>query len=806
MFNGASAFNQDIGDWVTSNVNNMNNMFRAASAFDQDISGWNVAKVNKRSDFATGIDTGTNTSFVAPSFLEIPFITTWKTTAANELITIPTTGTGYSYTVDWGDGTSDTTIYTGNASHTYTNVEEYDVKITGAFPRIYFNDAGDKAKIIAIKSWSSIEWQSMETAFYGCTNLNGETTTDTPNLAAVTNMSNMFNGASAFNQDIGNWDTSNVTDMNNMFYGANAFNQDIGNWDTSAVTNMNSMFRDASAFNQDLSNWITSNVNDMNSMFRDASAFNQDISGWTVTKVNKHTDFDTGITNTSFMPPIFLGIPFITTWKTTAANELITIPTTGTGYSYTVNWGDGTSDTTIYTGNATHPYATIGEYDVKITGAFPRIYFNDAGDKAKIIAIKSWGSIEWQSMETAFYGCTNLNGETTTDTPNLAAVTNMSNMFNGASAFNQDIGTWDTSAVTNMNFMLAGASAFNQDIGTWNTSNVTNMSDMFYDASTFNQDISTWDTSNVNDMNSMFRDASAFNQDISGWTVTKVNKHTDFDTGITNTSFMPPYFVEIPFITTWKTTAANESITIPTTGTGYSYTVNWGDGTSDTMTYTGTASHTYATIGEYDVKITGTFPRIYFNNTGNKAKIIAIKSWGSIEWQSMANAFYGCTNLNGETATDTPNLVAVTNMFRMFRGASTFNQDIGDWDTSNVTDMNEIFFDATAFDQNIGDWVTSNVTNMNLMFWGASAFNQDIGDWDTSNVNNMSSMFYQAIAFNQDISDWDTSNVVNMGSMFFGATAFNQNLSGWNVDKVTVHSGFANGIPTTNTSFMAPSF
>ena len=46
-----------------------------------------------------------------------------------------------------------------------------------------------------------------------------------------------------------------------------------------------------------------------------------------------------------------------------------------------------------------------------------------------------------------------------------------------------------------------------------------------------------------------------------------------------------------------------------------------------------------------------------------------------------------------------------------------------------------------------------------------SKFNQDIGDWDISEVKNMSMMFCNS-KFNQDISRWDVSGVTHMKDIF----------------------------------------
>jgi surface protein len=199
-----------------------------------------------------------------------------------------------------------------------------------------------------------------------------------------------------------------------------------------------------------------------------------------------------------------------------------------TGGDRTIDWGDGTV-TTENSANPTHTYATDGIYTVQMFGGTTTRLGNtlDAGWQQTLIEIVQWGkAIGWTSFVDSCRGCTQ-NFGISTEIPRaadgyVANVTNVSNMFLSATAFNQDIGSWNTANVTNMGFMFNGAIAFNQDIGSWNTANVTNVSNMFNGAIAFNQNIGSWNTANVTNMGFMFSNAFAFNQDIGSWNTANV--------------------------------------------------------------------------------------------------------------------------------------------------------------------------------------------------------------------------------------------------------------------------------------------
>ena len=139
----------------------------------------------------------------------------------------------------------------------------------------------------------------------------------------------------------------------------------------------------------------------------------------------------------------------------------------------------------------------------------------------------------------------------------------------------------------------------------------------------------------------------------------------------------------------------------------------------------------------------------------------------------------------------------------MFGFASSFNQNIGAWNVSNVSNFVQMFYAAIAFNNgespDINNWTFNTVSDINMsqMFSVATSFNQNIGSWNISKVTEVRSLFHQASNFNNggspDINNWNTSSCVNMSYMFADAKQFNQNIGNWNISKVTNFSNMFSG-------------
>lgn len=281
--------------------------------------------------------------------------------------------------------------------------------------------------------------------------------------------------------------------------------------------------------------------------------------------------------------------------------------------------------------------------------------------------------------------------------------------------------------------------------------------------------------------------------------------------------------------TTKAGTTSSTQFKLPLVSSGsVNFVVEWGDGTSDTITTFDQAqtTHTYSSEGTYEIKIRGIINGWQFNNGGDRLKMGVIKNWGCLDI-SVNSGFRGCSNMSC-VATDAP-VITTTSLRDYFRDCSNFNGPIGNWDVSNVTSLSAMFYGAgsfksplnnwnvskvqdfgalfvfTPYNSPLNNWDTSSATNMGEMFNVANSFNQDISNWNVSKNTSMYYMF-RGCPFNQDISNWDVSKVTNM-HFAFAQSSFNQNIGGWNVSGVTdmsymfyLNSSFNQNIGSWDTS------
>lgn len=780
---------------------------------------------------------------------ERPFITVWDTSisssrigATNTTIAVPIIGD--NYTIVWEEVSNPANNGTiTNISSTQLTPYILNLPIQGKYRIKVYRSVGnirgftmysggiytnryDNLRLLLVEQWGDIIWQNIASAFYGARNLD-VVATDIPNLIAVKSlgsmfygceelkyengtianwdvsnvitMSNMFNNAFKFNQDISRWDVSNVTDMNAMFSRAFKFNQNISGWQVDKVTNMAQMFNSASLFNQDLSQWKVNNVRDMRGMFSNASEFTSDLSRWQVDNV----------TNMSHM------FNFATSFTSTLDNWNVS---NVTSMSYMFNGvNDFTSDLSRWKVDNCTDFSYM----------FGRCYKFESN-------LSNWKVDKSTAFEGMFYQAEKFNSDLSNW--KVGNATNMKSMFYKAYAFTSDVSRWDVSKVQFMESMFYAVRNFNSDISNWNVQNVTKMIDMFWEARSFNQDLSRWNLRSLEDAHNMLGNTAMscenYSATLTGWASNPNTPSRAIRFGAANIRYNRTGWVGLnelikknwvivtpgiydrlcggvdistDFVTVWNTTNAgatdNTKIAFPVIGSNY--VIEWEKLPSSTVlggviVTSSTVNNPYILDlstygpGQYRIRayngrgaITG-FRMSADETIYDNKKLIRVERWGNVVWQTLNSAFVNAVNMD-ITATDSPDLSNITDLTMMFYACKSlkYNASINNWDVSKVTNMSNMFFGTEVFDQPLNDWDVSKVTSMNNMFARTKKFDRPLFNWKTNNVIDMSYMFYFATAFNKSLNDWDVSKVRTMKHMFSSATNFNQTFTSWNLTALT---------------------
>ena len=232
------------------------------------------------------------------------------------------------------------------------------------------------------------------------------------------------------------------------------------------------------------------------------------------------------------------------------------------------------------------------------------------------------------------------------------------------------------------------------------------------------------------------------------------------------------------FEATYQIDDFNDPLTLPVSK---DYLIDWGDGVQTTVGNI----HFYTSNGIKTVKMYGVVDDFFFNNSGDKDKILTVENGGGL-LISRYN-FLGCSNLSAindrlnvldtefqlrETFSYCPNLVTVdvdltnsniTYLWFTFRGSDNI-QNVNTLDTSNIDIFYSPFNICDNFNGSLSNWDTSSATSFFNFFRNCFAFNQDVSHFVTDKVENMQEVFAFATSFNHDVSGWDFRSVITLNN------------------------------------------
>ena len=243
--------------------------------------------------------------------------------------------------------------------------------------------------------------------------------------------------------------------------------------------------------------------------------------------------------------------------------------------------------------------------------------------------------------------------------------------------------------------------------------------------------------------------------------------------------------VTTDFVWTVATTTSSETFTIPCQDVGvFDAVVDWGDGSTSAITAYNDAdlAHVYASAGDHQIRISGTFPNIYFFGLGDCLKVKSVENLGVVGWLTFARAFYGCSNMTSFVAGNTDTSGVTSLLAGFYVCSSLVSSDLSGMNTSNVTDMNQTFYNNTSLlTSNVTGWDTSSVVTMFRCWMGCSSLVDLIGveDLNIEGLNgtgDLTDIFrssgiptarYDALLIN-----WDAQNPFDGMTPNFGSSTY----------------------------------
>jgi len=264
------------------------------------------------------------------------------------------------------------------------------------------------------------------------------------------------------------------------------------------------------------------------------------------------------------------------------------------------------------------------------------------------------------------------------------------------------------------------------------------------------------------------------------------------------------------FVTQWE--MPDGEFTFPTAaGASYDCDIDFGegDGWASCSSYDDeNFTHTYSSADTYNIRIRGTFSRIYINSSAISNYITRIVQWGDVGFTSLDYAFRGAANLrycDDDSGTFGSNVA-------MWRGAF-LQTDLRDFDTTNwdlgsCTNMMAAFAYSDAATLNTTNWDVADVEYFIQTFKEMKNLTTiDTAGWNVGSATTMDEMFRNCTALKEiDVSTWDVSNVGNFDNFGKGIVlnthCYNDLLLNW--QNLTLQSGMAMNMGGTKYSSGAP--